>query len=320
VAASHPRLPNDIGQQTADKKCQTTGSAPGRLPPRSSPFDMTLKHPLSMNMKRFLIGITGCLLAAAPARATERLFTYTYEPETLPKGAFEVEQWVTLRAGRNAAAGREDYYRFQFREELEYGVTDRYQVALYFNHQYQHYVKPATGAEVSDYRSAGVSFENKYLLLNPADHAAGLALYVEPTWDWVHEMAKLEGKVIIGQRHGDWKWAINLTSETEWEHEYRDVVGEVEATLGLAWVMNSRWSFGLEMRNHAEIAEYEEWEGYALYLGPVVGYRRDRWWAALTVMPQIYGANFQGNPDGESGLDLAGHEKVNVRLLCGFNF
>ncbi len=268
-------------------------------------------------MKLILAAICGVL--ALPALATERLFTYTYEPETLPKGVFEVEQWVTARVGRNRAVGQEEFYRLQFREELEYGVTDNYQVALYFNHEYESYDIPG-GNSYSDYRQTGLSLENKYLLLNPAERPVGLALYLEPSWDWDEETFKLEQKIILGQRHGDWKWALNLTHETEWEHEYEETVGEFEVTAGLTRVLSSRWALGLEMRHHAEIAEYEDWEGYAFYLGPVLSYRRDRWWAALTVMPQIYGANFEGNPDRNTHLDLDGHEKVNMRLLFGFSF
>ena len=45
-----------------------------------------------------------------------------------------------------------------------------------------------------------------------------------------------------------------------------------------------------------------------------------RWWGALTVMPQVYGANFDGNPDGIHHLELEGHERWNVRLIVGVNF
>src|SRR5438270_5207639 len=73
------------------------------------------------------------------AGATERSFTYTYEPETMPKGGFEYEQWVTLRAGRNAAVGQQDYNRWEFRHELEYGLTDNYTLSLYFNHSLENF-------------------------------------------------------------------------------------------------------------------------------------------------------------------------------------
>ena len=88
--------------------------------------------------KRILTGLLACGVGlAAAARADERLFTYTYEPETMPKGAFEFEQWVTSRVGRNATVGQDDYYRLQFREEFEYGLTDNYTLALYVNHDYE---------------------------------------------------------------------------------------------------------------------------------------------------------------------------------------
>lgn len=272
----------------------------------------------SLNLKTVGLALA-CAAWAPPAPGIERLFTYTHEPETQPQGALEFEQWVTARVGRNRAVGKADYYRLQFREELEYGVTDRYQVALYFNHDYEHFNDP-DGGGTSHYRQKGVSFENKLLVLHPAERPIGLSLYLEPTLDAADGLFKLEEKIILGQRHGDWKWAVNLNHETEWEHQYRDTVGEFELTAGLAYILSPRWSVGVEMRHHAEIEEYRHWEGYAFYLGPCVSYRRDRWWATLTAMPQLYGANFDGNPDRDTNLDLAGHERWNIRLLVGVHF
>lgn len=280
---------------------------------------MNRSRPTFIHPTRLTLALL-CGVLAWSAPATERLFTYTYEPETLPKGVLEAEQWVTLRAGRNATVGQEDFYRLQFREELEYGLTDSYQVALYFNHEYEHFRNPTTGRRTSHYRQKGVSLENKLLVLNPAERAVGLALYLEPTLDAAGGTFKLEEKIILGQRHGDWKWAVNLTHETEWEDDYRNIVGEFEVTCGLARLLSPRWALGLEMRHHAEIEEYCDWEGYAFHLGPALSYHRDRWWAALTVMPQVCGADFPSNSDGESGFDLAHHERLNLRLLFGFSF
>ena len=266
---------------------------------------------------KILIGVLACGLCAAVAPATERRFTYTYEPENLPKGALEFEQWVTLRAGRDSAVGQDDYYRLQFREEIEYGVTDNYQIALYVNQEYVHYEDPTTDQTTSSYDWTGVSLENKYLVLNPANHKVGLALYLEPTYDG--ENFELEEKIILGQRHGDWKWALNLTHATEWEDDFRETEGEFETTFGVTRDLSKNWSVGLEFRNHNEIPDYETWENTAFFLGPVVNYRRERWWATLTVLPQIYGANFDGNPDKNTSLDLEGHERLNIRLLIGFS-
>ena len=156
------------------------------------------------------------------------------------------------------------------------------------------------------------------MVLNPAEHPVGLTLYLEPTYDG--ENFELEQKIILGQRCGNWKWAFNLTHATEWEHHFDEKEGEVEGTLGIAYELNPNWSVGVEARNHNEIPEYETWENTAVYLGPVVSYRREHWWATLTVMPQVFGTNFEGDPDHNHQLELEGHERWNIRLIVGYNF
>jgi len=37
-------------------------------------------------------------------------------------------------------------------------------------------------------------------------------------------------------------------------------------------------------------------------------------------MPQVFGANFNGNPGGNNWLELEGHERWNVRMIVGFSF
>ena len=164
----------------------------------------------------------------------------------------------------------------------------------------------------------GISVENRYMVLNPATHAVGLTLYLEPAFSG--EEAEIEQKIILGQRHGDWKWALNLTHATEWTDDFREVEGELEVSFGLAYQLSPRWAVGFEIRDHNELPGYKEWENTALYIGPVISYKREHWWAALTMMPQVYGANYTGDPDGNHSLELEGHERWNVRLLFGYNF
>jgi hypothetical protein len=164
----------------------------------------------------------------------------------------------------------------------------------------------------------GISLENRYMVLNPADHAVGLTLYLEPRFSG--EEAEIEQKIILGQRHGDWNWAFNLTHATEWSENFHKTEGELEASFGIARDLGKHWSLGLELRDHNELPDYHKWENTALYFGPVVSYRQEKWWAALTVMPQIYGANFGADPDGNRRLELEGHERVNIRFLFGFGF
>ena len=266
----------------------------------------------------FLMGIAAATLALSGAQATERLFTYSYEPETMPAGALEFEQWITLRTQRTKAVGQENFNRWELREELEYGVTDNYTASLYLNFQSDSFRDPATGMNSSSFKFQGVSVENRYQVWNPAEHKVGLTLYLEPRF--AGDEAELEERIILGQRHGDWKWALNLTHATEWTDNFHRTEGEVELSFGLARELNKRWTVGLELRDHNELPEYKKWENTAVFLGPVVSYRQEKWWAALTVLPQIYGKTFGPEPDGNRHLELEGHERVNVRLLVGFNF
>ena len=264
------------------------------------------------------LGIVVSLLGVRVATANERYFTYAYEPETMPEGTMEFEQWITLRTQRTKAVGQENFNLWEIREELEYGVTDNYTVALYLNTKSESFRDPISGTDHSSFQFEGISIENRYQVLNPAEHCVGLTLYLEPRFSG--DEAELEQRIIIGQRHGDWKWALNLTHATEWADNFHATEGEVEISFGIARHLNKRWAVGLEVRNHNEIPEYDKWENTALLVGPVVSYRQEKWWATLTVMPQVYGKNFQGNPDGNQSLELEGHERVNIRFLFGFDF
>jgi len=268
--------------------------------------------------KHTLATLAALTLTVVSTHANERYFTYTYEPETMVRGGWEFEQWATLRAGRNSAVGQDEFRQWEIRDSLEYGVTDNYTVELYLNEHFTHFRNPATGLGTSDFTFDGVSLENRYQVWNAAEHAVGVTLYLEPRFSGTQ--TEIEQKIILGQRHGDWKWAVNLTHATEWSDHFRSGEGELEMSLGVARDLNKHWAVGLELRDHNELPEYRNWQNTALYAGPAVSYRRGGWWATLSVLPQIYGGNFTGDPDGNHHLELEGHERLNVRLLFGFGF
>src|SRR5437899_12955140 len=155
--------------------------------------------------KLVLAGCAACWLISASA--TERFFTYTYEPETLPRGAFEYEQWITARVGRTAAVGQDQFNRWEFRHELEYGVTDNYTASVYFNHSLTDFHNTQMGEHVSHYQFDSISLDNRLLVLNPAGHSVGLALYREPGI-CEHDAAP-EAEVTLGQRGRRRHWGRN---------------------------------------------------------------------------------------------------------------
>src|ERR1043165_9263681 len=133
---------------------------------------------------RILIGLLTSGLCLAQARADEKRFSYSYEPETLPQGAAEFEQWITLRTQRTKGGDvqQQSYNKWELREELEYGVTDNYSISLYLNTAAESFrdFSQTPPADTSTFRFDGISIENRYMVLNPAAHAVGLTLYLEP--------------------------------------------------------------------------------------------------------------------------------------------
>ena len=272
--------------------------------------------------KKLWVVLSFLLMFSANAFASERLFTYVYEPETMPQGATEFENWVTLRTQRNDAVGQHHYNKWKFRQELEVGVTDNYTVSIYLNESYETFSTKEGEETTSKTRESafdGVSIENRLMVLNPAVNPVGLTLYFEPRF--FGEELELEEKIILGQRIRDWKWAFNISHATEWFNDFDKKEGELEFTFGLTREINKRWNLGLEFRNHNELPEYKKWENTVFFVGPVVTYRQERWWVTVTALAQVYGKNYQNeDPDGKSNFELEGHEYLNVRCVIGIDF
>lgn len=246
------------------------------------------------------------------ARADERHFTYIYEADVLPAGQAEFEQWITHQNGRDGG----DYAAWNFREELEYGITDHLQTALYLNFDSLRFTD-ADGEDQSDFDFKGVSTEWIYQFLNPSIDAVGLALYGEYTTDGLdHE---LEGKILISKNIDKVVLAANAIYEAEWEREDRETEREAELQFvaGAAYKFDPQWSAGLELRNKRAYpgghdlsgSEYSVWS-----VGPNIHYGAPKWWATFTVLPQVH-----GNGDGAGGSrQLVHEEELEVRLLVGW--
>jgi len=265
-----------------------------------------------------LAAALGVALVAGGASASERRFTYTYESNVLNPGSLEIEPWTTFRGGRDRF-----YSRFDQRLEFEMGVVPDLQTALYWN-------MTAVAADVDDGAGGvvrqqdlefkGISNEWKYKLSDSLADAVGSALYFE--WTLAPVEAELEAKLILDKRFGSVLLAYNLVGEHEWEFEEkgeteREII--IENNLGLGYLLTSSFSVGLEARTNT-IIEHGEMESTTFFAGPTLAYSQKRWWSALTFQPQIAALkeDEEGADTGSSRLDLAHHERVEVRLLLGF--
>ena len=269
----------------------------------------------SHRLGRSALLAAAALLTATAVRADERLFTYVQEAEVLPKGGLEFEQWLTHR--RDKADGV--FARWDFREELEYGFTDRLSGAGYLNFKSTHSEGVTGRADEDSFKFEGVSTELKYQLLNPNTKPLGVLLYGEATYNG--DEFELEEKLVLQKNFGEkWVTALNVTLEEEWAFTATDTEEELklELTAGVAYKINSHWSVGLEGRNHRVYApgfNFDNREADAWFVGPNVHYAHGPWWATLTVLPQVH-----GSPATRNSLELDEHEKIEVRLIAGVNF
>lgn len=296
-----------------------------------------------MSLSKIALSCAALLFVAASALAGESPFGYVYTTDTHPRGAREIEQWLTLRHDQS----RGNYDLWQGRTEFEYGVTDRLQTALYLNYasvSALHNRPDGTtgpGAFVPDsvdpdarYSKTffqSLSNEWIYRVLSPYKDPIGLALYIEPTWG--PDERELETKLIVQKNFFDDRlvWAANLTAAAESERYHSDNwerEGELELTTGLAYQFAPRWHAGLEYRHHRGYEGRGFSSGKRVYAanfaGPSMHYASQKWWLTLTYLRQL--ANAKAYTDDARADIIDGrfygehHERYELRLRVGFSF
>lgn len=270
------------------------------------------------------------------ARADENLFGYTYGAETLPKGKWEVYSWTTARLDK----GPGDYTALDLRQEIEYGVTDRFQVSFYINERYHNYsggsiLEDGEPKQLERFSYNGNQLALKYSVLSPYKDGIGLAFYVEPGYSLIKGGSgkdrlelEVETKVILQKNFLEDQiiTALNLTTEFAWDRPRpangEDFDGELvlEATGGIAYRVAPKWYVGVEARYHSAFPNMDihNQESWAFFAGPAVHYGSERWWATLTWLPQVAGDSPGSTRSGQ--LDLDHHERNEIRLKVGYNF
>lgn len=146
------------------------------------------------------------LAVAGPARADQRDFIRAYEYATQPQGNLEVELWTEVESPRGGPFADS---LITHRVELEYGLTDRWDVSLY--HVFQH---GGPSAEDKVFRFDSWRSETRVRLAEKGEWPVDVMLYAEVerpadfTAPW-----ELEEKVIFGRDFGRLGLVANLVAE-----------------------------------------------------------------------------------------------------------
>lgn len=250
--------------------------------------------------------------AASVARADDRKFTYSYEAKTLPQGTWEFEQWATLQTGKDG--GKWDTWLF--REEIEYGITDRLNASIYLNSEYQANSGVPGFDDEHHFGFSSMSTEWKYKLMDPSADPVGVLLYGELGFS--NSEYEIELKLVLSKSAGRFTFAYNFIYEAEVEEEpdespvyrWEHVISN---TFGISYAVLDQFSIGVEALDIYRNMPVEGERTHAYYVGPNLHYSGESWWATLTVLGQVsFGRGYEFS-DGDN-------TKWQVRLIFGVNF
>lgn len=201
-------------------------------------------------------------LVADAARADRRGYVWTYEYMSMPKGEFEIEYYLTGKVPDVDDFDNRNTWEHQ--AELEYGITDRWDVAVYQRWQ-------QTNTDTRDtFEYTGTKLRTRYRLgergMYPLDTLFYLE-YIRP--DSAHEPDFLEAKLVLAKDIGKLNVAYNQIIETGISH---DGETEHEYALGLGYEFNPAWRVALESTGN--------FTEDSCYLGPTISWGGQRIWLA----------------------------------------
>jgi hypothetical protein len=269
--------------------------------------------------------LTLTALSVQLIHAQDRQFVRTYQSNTLPKGAKDLEAWGTFRTGREYF-----YNRLDTRLEFEIGMTDKLQSALYLNASHMAFgPNKDTLGGIADTSISGVFHESEFSvssewklnLMNSSTAPFGFAVYAE--FGVGPGAFEIENKLIFDKRTEKNIFSLNLVNEYEIKYEVEkgktETKGEDEPEIDLAYMrmLKPTFGLGLELVNSNEI-EDGNWNFSALYGGPTLFYSGEKHFLILNILPQW--TNLRKTDDAPNSLVLNAREKLEVRLLWGFSF
>ncbi len=241
------------------------------------------------------------------ASADRKYFVETYTPYLSPAGETEMETWLTSRSGQQGSNGS---VAWDWRQELEYGVTDRLTAAAYLN-----FSQPPGGS----LRFESPSLELIYRLADPGRLPGDPAVYLETTESG--EELELEPKLLLAHRVQKLVTAVNLIGEFEFRHNDNEILGSGailrklwawELSGGVSYELGPHFAAGLEARHRAEYPNFGPREASVLHLGPTINLQTGKLQIAVGVLRQI-----RGTPRTSGRLDLADFERTEVRTVIG---
>jgi hypothetical protein len=212
--------------------------------------------------------------SSLPARATPQPLPFTYVYETLPEGSAEVEQYVDLVPEKSYGVGEGKtiwYLASQLQTEIEYGITDRLELAVYLA------LKPTPSADIQDpaplTEGTGMKERLRYRIADEGVLPVDIGLYGEVV-EYENEF-ELEAKILLQKRIGDLRIDANLWAEREWYYGLAQQDWVFNPTLGATYQISPLLNLGVDSWLRAEVSNPPVTprvfsQGPQVYVGPAV--------------------------------------------------
>jgi hypothetical protein len=221
---------------------------------------------------RITIGLNAllaCALLAPPARADRRTLIRAYEYMTQPQGNLELEIWNDVEAPKD---GGFDQASTVHRIELEYGITDHWDMSLY------HVFAQQRGSPGEPFHFDSWRLETRYRLFEKNVLPVDVEVYleVERPADFT-EPWETEQKLILEKDFGRFAVVANLVAEQKLLHAGQGHSWEIDA--------GGRYEVAPQLRLGAEFWTVQETangvtEG-SYFLGPTISWASSKLWLQL---------------------------------------
>jgi hypothetical protein len=197
------------------------------------------------------------LFVVLPARADQRNYVWTYEYGTEAKGVAEVEFYQTAvtkdRSARNASDWKQQL-------ELEYGVTDHFDVGIYQVYE--------QAADTPSMTYAGYKLKMRYRVAEKNTLPVDVLFYVEHKENTTEDNA-VEGKLILAKDFGK----LNLAYNQIYERIYSTGKGVNEYAAGVSYALVPSLRLSVESKGSFSEGEYAA--------GPTLAWSGSRLWANI---------------------------------------
>jgi hypothetical protein len=288
------------------------------------------------NLTKLFILCVVCL-TTFKATAQDRYLAYTMQSNVIPKGTRQLEVWYANKSGGYSYFNG-NYMRTGFKVGLGKNLTTTYYINVsgeaYVGSEINHTDKVTREYDQFLTKESDISFsaDVKYKILDPVANPIGLAIHADITVGGNYYI--FSPRIIIDKRFGNNFIAFNAWVAAHSEFDVANPSSEVSTTkpemskfseppieMELAYMRftkNQKFGFGAELRIHSEATDFAGWEHLAIFGGPAIHARGDKWFFSASAMPQL--GNLHKSWIAPDSKVLDEHQNFELRTAVGFVF